>query len=678
MNDRNVKNEADRWKGKRYIALARQSDDKDGNASTTGQLAHMRRECGDVGMSETHVILLEGVTGSMPGKRKDLLALLRRKREKNDFDVIAVHVVDRLTRGGTRHGFWYEQECTLVGLELFFVGENMPSGPYSSVVRATMYEAAHEASVSTGRRSTDGQSTAIKNGMFRTAGRTPIGCNRLYCDGGNGRPKFYIRDLANGLQEQFDFETGKLIGTFGTIGKKSRNRFIKQRNEYSLLIPGDPEGQRTVRLIFFLRYGRGWRGCKIADFLNRHGRPAPKGGTWSPRQVECVYENECYTGLDVMGRVKSGRFYARDAKVGYAWQGRSETELATATYFLPELRPREDWNENEQPHLTDFLPRSIRDLAIVAQAEMWAQRLDPLRPRRVYTAHPDSAYLLSNLLKAEGGEEFLVGTLSGPKQPTADADGNEALADGKRRVTPKVAYYRHKGAKRKKMKGSVLNHLIPMKPLHAALMGVLTEVLLDTRDLRSRLLEQVIAARIHEPAETGALPNLLAERDALNAQIKMICQTLSGAALKDVKAQLDQLGLRRNEVEASIEQQKSTPNGEMVEPPEVIVDRILGIMSDTAADLHRLAPETVRMLVHEMVESASVNMATKAVSFCLVLPERFLRAQKRDSPLCLPQRSRSPTLRQTQRPLAVATCEYRHSRGSTSVRPCYECRRSAA
>ena len=126
-----TENQKRKWKDKRYIGLARQSDDKEGNASTIGQLAHLRRECAAVGMSETDVIALDGVTGSMPGRRSDMQALLRRKRERDDFDVIAVHVVDRLTRGGTKHGFWFEHECAMLGLEVFFVGEDIPSGPYS-------------------------------------------------------------------------------------------------------------------------------------------------------------------------------------------------------------------------------------------------------------------------------------------------------------------------------------------------------------------------------------------------------------------------------------------------------------------------------------------------------------------------------------------------------------------
>jgi Resolvase, N terminal domain/Recombinase len=658
------KPEIDRWKGKRFIGLARQSDNKDGNASTESQLVHMRRECDAVGMTETDVIPLKGVTGSLPGRRKDLIDLLKRKREKNDFDVIAVHVVDRLTRGGTKHGFWFEHECDLAGVELFFVGENIPSGPYSSIVRATMYEAAHEASVATGRRSTDGQTSAIKKGMFRTAGQTPMGCFRLYFDGSNGQPKFYIRNLLNGLQEQYEYETHKIIGNFGTLiteeEPKSQSRFKKQRNEFSLLIPGDTEEQRTIRLIFFLRYSRGWRGSRIADFLNRNGRPAPCGGTWSPRQVESAYENECYTGLDVKGRVFSGRFYRRDEELGYVDLERTENEMATATYFRPVLLPREKWMEDDQPHMKEFLPTHIRDLAIREHELLWTKRLDPLKPERTYNAHPASDYLLSNILMAQQDGEPLVGTLSGPKD------------------SPKTAYYRHNRAKREKLKGSIFANLIRADVLHDALIALVKEVLLDAPALRERLVEYVKRQRSERPVEEGSLVSLEAERDEIAQQIGLIIRCLKGAARKDAEAELESLGRRRNEIEGQINWHRDHHDDQTIDSPEVVADRIVTALRDTAIGLHKLAPEAVSQLVHEMVASATVDMATKAVSFGLVLPKRILDAKNKGERMCPITSSRSSTGGWTHAPIAVAECEYQFSRGSTTVPPCYVCRRRAA
>ena len=92
-------------------------------------------------------------------------------------------------------------------------------------------------------------------------------------------------------------------------------------------MPGDRKARRVVRIIFYLRYKKGWRGCKIADYLNRLKAPAPKGGEWSPRQVECIYENEAYTGVTFNGQTYSGRFFRRDKTLGFVALDRDACEV---------------------------------------------------------------------------------------------------------------------------------------------------------------------------------------------------------------------------------------------------------------------------------------------------------------------------------------------------------------
>lgn len=46
------------------------------------------------------------------------------------------------------------------------------------------------------------------------------------------------------------------------------------------------------------------------------------------------------------------------------------------------------WERVDQPHMHDFLPRHVRELAIEAQAEMWRARTDPGRRPRKRNAHP--------------------------------------------------------------------------------------------------------------------------------------------------------------------------------------------------------------------------------------------------------------------------------------------------
>lgn len=236
-----------KWQEMGAIVIVRQSDDKDGTSSTAAQLEYMRKELEKVGLVYVDKVVLEGVPGSAPARISEVLeALIERKKKKNDFEVIAWQVEDRASRGGGEHGMWLEHEAKRHGIRVFFAGDDQPTGPYAPVVRVAKYEAAKEGSVSNGRRSTQGQKWAQKQGFFRTSGHTPIGCDRLYY-GPDDKPKFVIHNLANGLQEQRDYATGVVIATYGTVGKKSRNRFKKQRNEYSLLVPGDREQRRVVR-----------------------------------------------------------------------------------------------------------------------------------------------------------------------------------------------------------------------------------------------------------------------------------------------------------------------------------------------------------------------------------------------------------------------------------------------
>jgi len=467
--------QSNQWKGKGYIASVRQSDDKDGGASTEAQLAYLDLQCTAVGMHYVDKSVGEGLTGSLPGKRSDLDALLQRKREKNDFEVIAVQVEDRLTRGGGTHGMWFEHECLRHGISLFFAGDDVPKGPYSSMVRVAKYEAAREVAVNIAKRSTQGQTLSQKTGFFRTPGHTPFGCYRIYF-GHDDKARYILRNLTDGRQEQLDPDTQQVISTFGTIGSKSRNRFKKQRNEYSLLIPGDPEQIRVVRIIFYLRYKRGWRGLRIADFLNRNGVLSPRGKSWSQRQVDCIYENEAYTGFLYTGQTYAGRFVRRDRAQGFVVLDRDDCVMATATHFNPVFLPMETWEKSDQPGMHGFLPEDVRMLAIEAQEKIWRHRADPARPKMPKNRYPSSSYLLSNRLVAKQDGEALVGTLSGNR--------------GKQ-----VPYYRHKRGMRGRLRGSVYNHLIPAEPLHTAILDLIGEVLADLPQLRATVIEMITEHR---------------------------------------------------------------------------------------------------------------------------------------------------------------------------------------
>lgn len=79
-----------------------------------------------MGMVYVDAVILDGVTGSLPGRRRDMAALVERKRRNDDFDVIVLQRIDRLTRSGLEHGLWFQHECNCVGLRLVFVADDIP------------------------------------------------------------------------------------------------------------------------------------------------------------------------------------------------------------------------------------------------------------------------------------------------------------------------------------------------------------------------------------------------------------------------------------------------------------------------------------------------------------------------------------------------------------------------
>jgi hypothetical protein len=659
-----------KWQDKRAIIVVRQSSDKEGTGSTKAQLDYMVKDLERVGMVYVDKVVLEGVTASSPARITEIIELLfARKRDKKDFEVIAWQVEDRASRGGGEFGMWIEHEAKRHGLLVYFAGDEATNVAYAPVVRVAKYEAAKEFSLSNGRRSAQGQKWAQKEGFFRTGGPTPIGCERLYCDA-KDQPKFVIRNLPSGLQEQRDWTSGKIIGNYGSVGTKSRNRYKKQSNEYSLLVPGDRQRRKVVRVIFYLRYKRGWRGLRIADYLNRHGIPSPRGREWAQRQAQIIYENDAYTGVTYNDKTFSGRFFRRDAVMGFVALDRDACDLVMKKTFVPKLRPMDDWDRIDQPYMYDFLPRDVRDLAVTALAQMWQERTDPTRKKRKPNAHPASDFLLSDRLKAVQDDGTLVGTMSG-------------------RADHKVGYYRHRRSKRGHRKGSVFNNLIPAKPLHEAIAKLIAQVLKHAPDLRTRLKEYLLEQRVTAVEDQPDVARLEAERDEVKQQISIVMKALKGAALADAATELARLGDQRNAIEARLANANADHKRDE-RPIETVLDEAIRSLAEESQRLLSLPIEPLRGLVNRMISEATVDMETKAVELKLALPTWALQPAPKKSrkkgekvdlnpveTLCPAISLRSQVGGWTQPLFARARCEYRMLPGSQSP-PCYRCQRQAA
>jgi hypothetical protein len=463
-----------KYVGEPYVTLVRVSDATEEQDSDGAQLKYLKDTGNEWGMVWVDDYVRNNMTGSLPGNRTDIAALLERADTKKDFKYVLSQRIDRATRGGSDHLGWVAHELRMRGVKVLYPGDNLPDDvPFGGTLRSMKADAAQEQSKSTGQRSAHGSQFAMERRQVSPHSHTPYGCYRLYCRS-DGTPLFALRDLRDGRQEKLSWPDLQVIDTYGQVGGKAKGHYRKQKSELVYLVPGDPAEHAIVRDLFRMHYVEGRGGRSIASILNERGVRAPLGGPRCARKVQSIYENEDYTFLAIANRVESGIYYARQ-------HGRpkevelDDREATTADRVKPELRPEEEWYKTTEPYLTDYLgDESLRQVAIAQVAQLWARRLDPTWERPNKTKYPTSAYLLTDLLVAKQDQKALVGNLGGPP--------------GK-----KVRQYRHKRAARECLKGSIYNKVINADVLERAVLTVLQEVLLDWPQLESRLLAHVHA-----------------------------------------------------------------------------------------------------------------------------------------------------------------------------------------
>ena len=112
--------------GKRYISLVRCSTASQADTSIEDQLVVVDAFAREHEMVHVGDVMLEGVSGSIPGNRSDIDQLIARKRDRNGFDVLLVQDTTRLTRGGPKHGAKIEFDLESAGIEVVFVTDNLP------------------------------------------------------------------------------------------------------------------------------------------------------------------------------------------------------------------------------------------------------------------------------------------------------------------------------------------------------------------------------------------------------------------------------------------------------------------------------------------------------------------------------------------------------------------------
>lgn len=105
-------------RGKRYIAYARCASSEGAEVKLERQIRAIHRFADRLSRRCVGEVRLSGISAGPPALRTDLLELLARKREQNDFDVLAVEDFARLTRGQSSQGLDVEDEFAKCGVRI--------------------------------------------------------------------------------------------------------------------------------------------------------------------------------------------------------------------------------------------------------------------------------------------------------------------------------------------------------------------------------------------------------------------------------------------------------------------------------------------------------------------------------------------------------------------------------
>lgn len=423
-------------------------------------------------LTVVHEELLEGVSGSVPGNRTDIDRIIKRKKERSDFKVLIIQDTSRFTRAGQGHGQKLLYELRAAGILVYFVAEDLlVDNDMAEMYVSFLFSAARHTVKQIAYAATSGSTNSFLTGNSPHCRIPPMGMDRMYTD--NGVDRHIIRNLPDGTQHQLHPTTSELIRPFGKNEKKGiPNHYIKQKNEKVRLVPGDPKLIAIVLLIFHLHYIDGMSYRAVAKHLNDANIPSAYGKEWHTGSVRDILLNPIYIGLGIRGRAKKGIYYV-------AAEGQPEPsqvtleELANNETVKVVLRPREEWMERVQPHLEDFLPEPVRDIAKV-KIEQFLEPIADAKPKTPNRdRHRDHFYLLKGILRSKQGNYLMTGRLSGKK-------GKEVRK-----------YAVSRGANVPKT-DNILTRRIHAQPLEDAVLELVRQVVRSIPDLQTALKELII------------------------------------------------------------------------------------------------------------------------------------------------------------------------------------------
>lgn len=612
--------------GKRYVNLLRCSNLPQADTSPGGQKLINDGFCSANGMIWVSDFYAEGVSGSQTFNRQDLQEVLDAHRE-NPFDVVVVHDLSRLTRGGIRHGNVVEDMFRKAGLRVVSSTDFIPDGPEGDLIKSVKHYANQLQARSISLAVARGLSQSLAKNNRPAAGRNPYGLDREYLGPGN-TPRMVVRWegrtqvwLKPGTEERVGERSRPPKLEKAEHGKRRSKRsrifkgYVKQADETSRLVLGSKIRHDLLVWMFTAYDVWKWGYHRIAQHLNEvMDARSPDGDQWVLKTVKSILFNPIYLGVEVRHRW-TGSLYNMVTEAGtVAVQvDQDELEKEKRTSVPHTERPRDDWRLVDVPHLKDVLPSPLREIV----AERIMRQLDPNTPahqRKGKALHTgqgrhkqlDSPFLLTHVLHSKQTKHSMRGETV-----------NKKLLHGK----SQYRYYFDGGAAIRAETG-LNTRRIPSEPVEQAVIGVIERVFKDSTAVEERVEAAAALLLEDQPDDQQQRQQvaLVAEQKVISNRMKAAYMLLGGDGSEAVEEQMTTDSARLAEVKKQLKVLDRVHQPQQIDVKQV-TSNVVKRLDRLAEGLSAMPNAEMKQLLAAMLEDMEIDLATGELSFSVVLTD---------------------------------------------------------
>jgi DNA invertase Pin-like site-specific DNA recombinase len=620
----------DSLEGERYASLLRCSSPGQGDTSPEGQ-KRINDAFGHLNGAKWVGVDIYGVgvSGSQIFNREDIDEVLALREEK-PFELLFVHDLSRLTRGGHDHYRQIQKRLKKAGIRIVSTTEQVPDGVEGEAILMLKNWANNLQGRGISLAAARGLCQSLSRGTRPASGVTPLGMDRLYL-GPNDEPRALVR-MTPREQIVFDPESMQVRSRRtrpapkprGLKAKKNRRAsrekreiwrgYQKQKDERSLFVPGDPQMVALVVSMFHDFDVRNWGYRRITARLNESGVLPPGGTKWSVTAVKKILTNPLYLGLEARYRTTAS-LYNELTPDGPSPVEIDQEELEEQGKRAVPVRkkPREQWQIAEKPELSEFLPPDLRVLAAKRIAAILEGQAGEA-PRRRHK-HIASDYVLTHLLHSKQSGRPMRG---------------RTVTDQWQRKGEKIKKVRRKYVDGETLnlaeKGAAARH-VPADVAEAAVLGEVSRVLSEAEGVSELVRERVRLIAAEEPGtEAAQAAALHAEKAKVEARMKIAYRNLGNPGYEAFEQEYEadgKLVARINRDLAEIEDR----NVEAALDPDAAAEAVLVRLRDLNGRLADLPKPELKGFLSEVIRDLVVDLEPDdmLLTFRVVIPASMMR-----------------------------------------------------